>query len=97
MSFKYDGKLYRLNDDDLKLISKTENEKSNVRHTTYIYDFLDGIRVSVITEVYADFNALTWTVWFENTGFANTKVISDLKGIDTILEGENPVLLNSGT
>lgn len=92
MSFKYDGKLYRLNDDDLKLISKIENEKNNVRHTTYIYDFLDGIRVSVITDEYADFNAITWTVWFENTGFANTKVISDLKGIDTILEGENPVL-----
>jgi len=43
----------------------------------------DGLKVRIVREDYADFGAVEWTVWFENTGKENSRQLTDIKALDS--------------
>ena len=51
-----------------------------------------GLRIELDTLVYNDFPVYEWTLWLENTGCADTPIISEVKGGDFSVEGTSPVL-----
>ena len=90
VSFKYDDKSYT--SDAFSVISEEERNLGDVVYKDYRCKFLDNIEVIVNTEFYPKFNAFGYTLWFENKGENNSKVITDLMGADMAMEGANPVL-----
>ncbi|MHB0935015.1 MAG: alpha-galactosidase [Armatimonadota bacterium] len=51
-----------------------------------------GLRVELDALVYHDFPVYEWTLWLENTGDADTPVISEVRGGEFAVNGESPVL-----
>ncbi|MGN1345860.1 MAG: alpha-galactosidase [Eubacteriales bacterium] len=59
--------------------------------TTRIYEKDDGLRVTLVLSFYPAYGVTEWTVWFENAGSENSKVLEDLS-TTLLVEGERPVL-----
>ena len=96
VSFVYDGVEYRgIRTGDgapFKELSRgTETNGSKVS-TTVVYEFTDGIEVTLLSAVYPDHCAYEWTLYFENKGETNTKVLEKLNCADIVFEGGDPVL-----
>jgi len=45
-----------------------------------------GLEVRCVAVVYQDFPTVEWTLWFKNTGTADTPVLSDIQALDTRFE-----------
>lgn len=92
VSFVYGGTFY----DGLKGFTKvdtvdvTEGEKRSL--TTKFLHSDQKLLVTVDAAFYKDYDAYEWTVWFENVGTTDSRVLSDLWGADFELEGANPVV-----
>ena len=67
-------------------------DSSRTQHTLIWTDPHSGLEVRCVAVAYADFPAVEWTVWFENTGTERTPVLQNIQGLDTLLtraaEGE---------
>jgi len=88
--FTYDGvKHSGFGDLTLVRTGKTTSDKAETTTVTWALD--DTLTVTLVTAFYPAYGASDWTVWFENTGAENTKVLSDwYTQLD--LTGERPVL-----
>jgi alpha-galactosidase len=62
--------------------SSTPDADSVMVATTWI-DPASGLKVTFEKITYSDFTAVDWLLYFENTGTANTDIISDVKVLDT--------------
>ncbi len=87
-SFKYDGK----SSADL-LPGWTSQRKSRdldgqrAEHTLTYTDGMTGLEVRCVAVEYHDFPTIEWTVYFKNTGTSDTPVLSDIRALDTVLQG----------
>jgi alpha-galactosidase len=86
-SFVYDGKASKA------LLAewpkKVEAKKLDANRTEYTLRWTDsnsGLEVRCVAVDYADYPAVEWTVWFKNTGNANTPILENIQGIDMHLE-----------
>ena len=59
-------------------------------------DSKTGLEVGKVGIEYDDFPAVEWTVYFKNTGSANTPILKNIQALDVILErdGEREFILN---
>ena len=55
----------------------------------------DGLLFRVESTLYKDYAAYDWTVYVKNTSESNSRVISKLYAIDTVFEGNDPILYAS--
>ena len=56
------------------------------QHTITWTDPKSGLQVRCVAVYYRDFAASEWTVYFKNTGQANTPILSDIQGLDTAFQ-----------
>ncbi len=80
-SFLYDGKPF-----SEYAIKPRITESGNT--FTFEYSLDDGLKVTNLLQIYPDFDACEWVLWFENTGKNATKVISGLYDGDITLPSE---------
>jgi alpha-galactosidase len=104
-SFTYGGKS---GDELLETCRKEQNtEKLDANRTRLITTWTDpatGLRVRMKAVRYADYPALEWLLWFENTGKADTPILADVQAMDLTfrapMPGQVPYLVhrsNGGT
>jgi alpha-galactosidase len=83
-SFKYGGKPWA---DLLSTWQVQRNEgaldPNRTRQTIIYTDPETGLEVHCVGTQYHDFPAMEWTVFFKNTGHADTPLIEDVQAIDT--------------
>ena len=91
MSFVYDGKAYKGLGKLMKLDEKMADTPNGVA-ATLRYKLDDMVVVSLELAFNAEFGEMEYTVWFENTGKAPSKVLRDVNVIDTEVTGDNPIL-----
>ncbi len=53
-----------------------------------------GLRLTCETTGFADFSALDWVLYFENTGSKDTPIIENVQALDVKLAGPGPFLLH---
>ncbi len=86
-SFKVDGKP---STEFLKTwnVHRTEKKLDDQRtERTLVYtDSKTGLVVRLVAIEYADFPTVEWTVYFKNTGSADTPILSDILALDTSLQ-----------
>lgn len=82
-SFTYDGQT------SAKLLAewpaKMANERLDAQRTRQTIIWTDpktGLEVKCVAVDYADYPAVEWTVWFKNTGQADTPILKDIQGLD---------------
>ena len=64
---------------------KAETAKLDAARTQHTITWTDpktGLEVRCIAVDYADYPAMEWTVYFKNTGNANTPILKDIQGLD---------------
>lgn len=93
IQFQYGNTGYRgFNPAYFKLISRTDTVDGAKENHVLVLEFADGMRVTLDTSYYEGYDAFDYTVYFENVGETNSKVLSNLNGITYQLKGSNPVL-----
>ena len=82
-SFTYDGK------PSAELLGKVERKQTSSptrrpthRANTTWTDPKTGLEVRCVSVVYSDFPVVEWTVYFKNTGKADTPILADIQGMD---------------
>ena len=91
-TFTYGGKQYNgFSSDEMKLTGT--HTRTDAKKVTTDLTFLleDTLEVTLKTAFYPGYGAAEWTVWFENVGAENSKVLTDLKS-ELTFSGEKPVL-----
>jgi alpha-galactosidase len=66
---------------------KVADERLDANRTRHTFTWTDpqtGLEVRCVTVDYADYAAVEWTVWFKNTGKADTPILENIQGIDTV-------------
>jgi len=76
-SFKYAGKIYKMESQSNDCDFKVETQKNGDEITT-TYTFKDGLKITNILKNIDKFGACEWVNWFENTGDKLTGIISDV-------------------
>jgi alpha-galactosidase len=67
--------------------SRALDENRHEHVLTWI-DPATGLQVRCVAIDYADFPVVEWTVWFKNTGEANTPILENIQGLDARFERE---------
>jgi alpha-galactosidase len=97
-SFTYDGKSSA---ELLPAWKMTKAEKkideNRVERTLTWIDPKTGLEVRCVAVAYADFPVLEWTVYFKNTGKADTPILEGIQGMDLTFrrEGEGDYVLRT--
>lgn len=73
---------------------KAVDEQGEVHHTMVWMDAKSGLKVTWVGVEYPDFPAVEWTVYFKNTGFADTPALSEIQGIDLSLWAVGDLVLH---
>ncbi|MDW7657640.1 MAG: alpha-galactosidase [Bacillota bacterium] len=60
-------------------------DAARTQYTTTLTDAMTGLEITCIAVQYHRYAAVEWTLWYENTGSADTQVLSDLCAIDAEL------------
>jgi len=89
-SFKYDGKPSTefLKTWDVKRTAKKLDDQRTERTSIYT-DPKTGLVVRCVAIEYGDFPTVEWTLYFKNTGSADTPILSDIMALDTRLNRDN--------
>jgi alpha-galactosidase len=89
-SFVYNGK------DSAELLETWEHQRDSRRldahrtqRTLTWTDSKTGLKVRKVGVEYSDYPAVEWTVYFKNTGSANTPILKNIQALDVILERDN--------
>jgi alpha-galactosidase len=97
-SFTYDGKPSA---DLLGQWERTQTSRQldaqRTERTTNWTDAKTGLEVRCTSVVYSDFPIVEWTVYFKNTGTADTPMLENIQGMDVSFkrEGEGDYILHS--
>jgi len=65
------------------------NERLDAKRTRRTLTWTDpktGLEVRCVAVEYLDYPAVEWTVWFKNTGTADTPILEDIQGLDARFE-----------
>lgn len=86
-SFTYDGKP----SNELLRHWKTELssemlDENRIQHTLFFVDSKTGLEVWCVAIEYKDFSTIEWTLYFKNTGSADTPIIENIQALDIQLE-----------
>ena len=83
-SFNYDGVSgkYLLRSWTMQQQTSTPDADSTIVTTSWV-DPVTGLKVTFEKITYSDFPAVDWLLYFENTGSANTGIVSDIQVLDT--------------
>lgn len=92
VSFTYDGKEYRGLGSNMKERSREHISESDRITTVVKYAFKDNIEITANMTIYPDYCAYEWTLWFENKGKKNTKLLEKINCADVVYAGTDPVL-----
>jgi alpha-galactosidase len=89
-SFQYDGRLsstflrtWRVE----RSVSKPDSQRT--KHTLVYTDPRTGLEVRCVAVVYSDFPVVEWTMYFKNTGTADTPILENIEPLDTSFERNN--------
>jgi len=97
-SFTYDGKpsAELLGQWKPKRASRQLDDRRTERTLTWT-DPKTGLDVRCISVVYSDFPVVEWTVYFKNTGKADTPLLADIQGMDVSFrrDGERDYVLRT--
>jgi alpha-galactosidase len=63
-------------------------DAGRTQHTFQWHDAASGFEVRCVVVTYADFPVVEWTIYFKNTGNADTPILEHVLGLDTSLERE---------
>ncbi len=89
-SFRYDG---RLSSKFLRTWRmKRSVSKLDARRTGHILTYTDpqtGLEVRCVAVVYRNFPTVEWTMYFKNTGTADTPILENIEPLDTDFERNN--------
>lgn len=81
----------RISSEFLKQCRRTRRvEKLGSGRTLTTTEWLDpetGLEIRCASVVYADYPVTEWTLWFRNTGAADTPIIEDIRAVDMTIEG----------
>ena len=66
----------------------TTGEDGRVLHTITHTDPVTGLQARIDGFRYPDFPTVEWTIYFKNTGKADTPILSDILAVDTTLNGD---------
>jgi alpha-galactosidase len=97
-SFTYDG---RPSADWLQQWPHKETTRrldaNRTERTVTWTDAKTGLEVRRVSVEYSDFPVVEWTVWFKNTGKADTPILADIRGMDVAIqrEGEGDFTLHN--
>jgi alpha-galactosidase len=58
------------------------------QHTLHWHDQTTGLEVRCVAVTYAEHPVVEWTVYFRNTGDADTPLLENIQGLDTSIERE---------
>lgn len=85
-SFEYGG---RSSDELLaawpKKTADVKLDAARTQHTVIWRDEKTGLETRCVAVAYADYPAVEWTVYFKNTGTANTPILTNIQGLDASL------------
>ena len=85
--FKYSGKSSTDSLKDWRLArSSRELDARRIEHTLTYTDQATGLQVRCIAVGYRDFPTVEWTIYFKNTGQAETPILSDIQALDLRLQ-----------
>jgi alpha-galactosidase len=92
-SFLYDGKpLASLLKDWQAKYNSQKLDAQRTQHTVVCVDPATGLQVRSVAVEYADFPTVEWTLYFKNTGSADTPIVEKIQALDVELtrgtEGE---------
>ena len=86
-SLTYDGRLFYDLRDSWAADRSTETlDADRERETCRWTDPRSGLRITQEITRFADFPAVEWLLWFENTGVADTPIIRDVNALDLRLD-----------
>ncbi|MBR6726485.1 MAG: alpha-galactosidase [Clostridia bacterium] len=91
VSFVYDGRKYHGIPAEFFPKMRREFLDANMTRTTVNATIDNTVAVTVEYVEYRDFPVTEWVAWFENITGGNSKIISDIKILDTVFEGDNPL------
>jgi len=87
-SFVYGGEPSRKSIESWKCATDRQPAENGASHlTTTFSDPATGLVVRCECTQYSDFPALEWTVYFKNTGTADTPILEDVQALDTVFGG----------
>ena len=74
-------------------------DEARTRHTLTWTDPKTGLLVRCVAVEYGDFPTVEWTLYFKNTGAADTPILADIQALDTRLErkGDGEFVLHHQT
>lgn len=91
-SFVYAGETYKGFGADYFTLKDSQTVAEGDKETkTFVWDFADTLEVSLILTHYYSHGVTEWTVYFENIGEQDSKVLEDLK-TEVVFEGKYPSL-----
>ena len=84
-TFKYDGQpSAELLETWEVTRSSRELDARRIEHTITYRDKVTGLQVRCAAVEYRDFPTVEWTVYFKNTGQADTPILSDIQALDMV-------------
>ncbi len=91
LSFVYGGR--KINGIPAEFAPKENREflDANMTRTTIIGQDAKGLEIRVEYTEYRDYPVTEWVAYFTNRGGEATEILSDIKIIDGVFEGENPL------
>lgn len=94
ISFNIGGKTVRGIPDEFSPVTEYKHIDSNLISYNITGRNKDGLEIKVEYIEYKDFPATEYLAFFTNYGNKDTDIISDIKIIDSVINGNNPVLIH---
>lgn len=91
LHFVYGGRSMRGIPSEFSPRESREFLDANMTRTTLIGRNADGLEIRVEYTEYRDYPVTEWVAYFANRGDAPSEILSDVKIIDGVLEGEHPI------
>ena len=92
LSFCYDGRLLRGIPNEFHPEEKRRQLSPNLEQIIVCGTDEAGLEIRAEYLQYRDYPVTEWVVYFTNRGTRDTPILSDIRVVDGMLEGENPVL-----
>ncbi|MBP3388510.1 MAG: alpha-galactosidase [Clostridia bacterium] len=91
-SFTYENKEYKGFSADFFTLKTRKMDANKGKETqTLVFDFQDGVEISLILTHYFSHGVTEWTVWFENTADKNSGILAAPQ-TELVFDGGYPVL-----
>ncbi len=79
-------------EDKFTIISHSKEITGPREHYVFVMRMSDGLIVTLDTSYYDGYDAFDWTVYFENKGVANSKILRVVNAADYFIPGDNALI-----